>query len=111
MTRDLPAISNISNARVLLNLGDSVTTDHISPAGAISRTSPAAKYLAERGLKPRDYNRYGIGSHLASATCLQKQAQKTGFLAKNLYRLLDRNFQGRISDRKAEQFFKMETGF
>ena len=60
MTRDLPPISNISDARVLLNLGDSVTTDHISPAGAISRTSPAAKYLAERGLKPRDYNRYRI---------------------------------------------------
>jgi len=59
MTRDLPPISNISDARVLLNLGDSVTTDHISPAGAISRTSPAAKYLAERGLKPRDYNSYG----------------------------------------------------
>ena len=61
MTRDLPPVSNISNARALLNLGDSVTTDHISPAGAISRTSPGAKYLAERGLKPRDYNRYEIG--------------------------------------------------
>ena len=57
MKRELPEISKISNARVLLNVGDSVTTDHISPAGAISRTSPAAKYLQERGLKPRDYNR------------------------------------------------------
>ena len=42
-----------------MNVGDSVTTDHISPAGAISRTSPAAKYLQERGLKPREFNSYG----------------------------------------------------
>jgi len=59
MERHLPESSKIENARVLLNVGDSVTTDHISPAGAISRTSPAAKYLQERGLKPRDYNSYG----------------------------------------------------
>ena len=49
MTIDLPPISPITNARVLLFLGDSVTTDHISPAGSIARTSPAAKYLMERG--------------------------------------------------------------
>lgn len=57
MEIELPQSFEIKNARVILNLGDSVTTDHISPAGAISRTSPAAKYLQERGLKPRDYNR------------------------------------------------------
>lgn len=59
MTRDLPKIESITDARVLLYLGDSVTTDHISPAGSIARNSPAARYLAERGLKPRDFNSYG----------------------------------------------------
>ena len=48
---------------------------------------------------------------LASATCLQKTGSETGFLAQNLDRLLDRDFQSRISDRKAEQVFKTETGF
>jgi len=57
MEKELPLIKSISNARVLLNLGDSVTTDHISPAGAISRSSPAAKYLLERNIQPRSFNR------------------------------------------------------
>ena len=48
-TNELPPIKNIRNAAVLLNLGDSVTTDHISPAGSISRNSSAARYLAARG--------------------------------------------------------------
>ena len=56
---DLPKIANIESAAVLLNLGDSVTTDHISPAGMIARTSPAARYLAGRGLTPRQFNSYG----------------------------------------------------
>ena len=59
MTRDLPPIAPIVGARVLLNLGDSVTTDHISPAGSIARNSPAARFLANRGLTPRDFNSYG----------------------------------------------------
>jgi aconitate hydratase len=50
MEAKLPKIEPIVNARVLLHLGDSVTTDHISPAGSIARISPAAKYLMERGL-------------------------------------------------------------
>lgn len=45
MTRDLPALKPINNARVLLNLGDSITTDHISPAGSIARNSPAGKKI------------------------------------------------------------------
>lgn len=49
MTLDLPPIEGVDSASVLLNLGDSVTTDHISPAGSISRNSPAARYLASRG--------------------------------------------------------------
>lgn len=49
----------IKNAHVLLYLGDSITTDHISPAGSIARNSPAARYLLDRGLAPRDFNSYG----------------------------------------------------
>ncbi|KAG9509957.1 Cytoplasmic aconitate hydratase [Fragariocoptes setiger] len=51
--------TRIDNARVLLNLPDSVSTDMISPAGAISRTSPAYRYLLDRGVQPRDINSYG----------------------------------------------------
>jgi aconitate hydratase len=59
MTRELPAPRPISEARVLLNLGDSVTTDHISPAGSIARTSSAAKFLTDKGIIPKDFNSYG----------------------------------------------------
>jgi aconitate hydratase len=58
-------LSDISGARVLAMLGDSVTTDHISPAGNISKTSPAAKYLTDNGVLPKDFNQYGArrGNH------------------------------------------------
>lgn len=59
MTHNLPERKPLQNAKVLLYLGDSVTTDHISPAGSIGRTSPAARYLAQRGLTPKDFNSYG----------------------------------------------------
>ncbi|XP_053387379.1 cytoplasmic aconitate hydratase-like isoform X2 [Mercenaria mercenaria] len=59
MTKELPKIQGIKDAYVLLNFGDSVTTDHISPAGSIARNSPAARYLAGRGLTPREFNSYG----------------------------------------------------
>ncbi|XP_065354278.1 cytoplasmic aconitate hydratase-like [Calliphora vicina] len=59
MTHELNNISSIQKARCLLFLGDSVTTDHISPAGSIARNSPAARYLSERGLTPKDFNSYG----------------------------------------------------
>ncbi|XP_047497395.1 cytoplasmic aconitate hydratase-like isoform X1 [Penaeus chinensis] len=59
MTKELPTMSGIIDAHVLLNLGDSVTTDHISPAGSIARNSPAARFLAARGLTPREFNSYG----------------------------------------------------
>ncbi|HEV2045122.1 MAG TPA: aconitate hydratase [Chthoniobacterales bacterium] len=52
-------IDNIAGARVLGIFGDSVTTDHISPAGAIKATSPAGQYLVSRGIKPEDFNSYG----------------------------------------------------
>jgi aconitate hydratase len=56
---------DIKNARVLAVLGDSVTTDHISPAGNIAKDSPAAKYLIEHGVKPSEFNQYGArrGNH------------------------------------------------
>jgi aconitate hydratase len=52
-------IEEIRDARALGIFGDSVTTDHISPAGAIKETSPAGKYLVSRGIQPRDFNSYG----------------------------------------------------
>jgi len=52
-------IEEIRGARALGIFGDSVTTDHISPAGAIKETSPAGKYLVSRGIQPRDFNSYG----------------------------------------------------
>ncbi|HET9988504.1 MAG TPA: aconitase family protein, partial [Kofleriaceae bacterium] len=60
-----PPLKNIEGARVLAVLGDSVTTDHISPAGNIAKGSPAAKYLDSHGVKPADYNQYGArrGNH------------------------------------------------
>ncbi len=58
-------VSNIEGARVLALLGDSVTTDHISPAGSIAADSPAAEYLKAQGVKPSDFNSYGSrrGNH------------------------------------------------
>jgi aconitate hydratase len=59
------AVKEIGHARVLAVLGDSVTTDHISPAGSIKKDSPAGKYLQEHGVKPADFNSYGSrrGNH------------------------------------------------
>ncbi len=58
-------VAEIKKARVLAVLGDSVTTDHISPAGSIKKDSPAGKYLQEHGVKPADFNSYGSrrGNH------------------------------------------------
>jgi aconitate hydratase len=58
-------VEEISGARVLAKLGDSVTTDHISPAGAIKKDSPAGRYLQEHGVEPREFNSYGSrrGNH------------------------------------------------
>jgi aconitate hydratase len=65
MPRDPKPVTNISGARVLAILGDSVTTDHISPAGNIKVDSPAGKYLAENGIDRADFNSYGSrrGNH------------------------------------------------
>jgi aconitate hydratase len=65
MTMEPAPLQDITGARVLAVLGDSVTTDHISPAGAIKPDSPAGKYLIEKGVKPSDFNSYGArrGNH------------------------------------------------
>ncbi|HED52302.1 MAG TPA: aconitate hydratase AcnA, partial [Gammaproteobacteria bacterium] len=65
MSKNIDEVSDISGARVLAMLGDSVTTDHISPAGAIKPDSPAGKYLLEQGVQPADFNSLGSrrGNH------------------------------------------------
>lgn len=59
MSMSPPGPHGVKNAYCLLNFGDSITTDHISPAGSIHRDSPAARYLLERGVDRRDFNSYG----------------------------------------------------
>jgi aconitate hydratase len=59
LTLDVPPINDIKGARVLCIFGDSLTTDHISPAGNIAIDSPAGKFLQERGVQPKDFNQYG----------------------------------------------------
>lgn len=65
MEKDPVAPKSVKNARVLLNLGDFITTDHISPAGSIADDSPAARYLEAHGVKKEDFNTYGArrGNH------------------------------------------------
>ncbi|MBE0489582.1 MAG: aconitate hydratase AcnA [Halomonas sp.] len=65
MGREPDAIENVDDARILALLGDSVTTDHISPAGSIKPDSPAGRYLQEHGVRPVDFNSYGSrrGNH------------------------------------------------
>jgi len=65
ITKTPAPVAEIAGARVLAVLGDSVTTDHISPAGSIKANGPAGKYLADRGVKPADFNSYGSrrGNH------------------------------------------------
>jgi aconitate hydratase len=59
LSLELPPIQDIHGARLLVLLGDSITTDHISPAGAIAANSPAGNYLQEHSVRPRDFNSYG----------------------------------------------------
>ncbi|MGA8978639.1 MAG: aconitate hydratase, partial [Pedococcus sp.] len=65
MSMETTPVEDIENARVLAKLGDSVTTDHISPAGSIKADSPAGRYLAEHGIERKDFNSYGSrrGNH------------------------------------------------
>jgi len=65
ITREAPGIAPITGARCLALLGDSITTDHISPAGSIKQDSPAGAFLIANGVEPRDFNSYGArrGNH------------------------------------------------
>jgi aconitate hydratase len=65
MSREPDAVEDVHGARCLVVLGDSVTTDHISPAGSISPGSPAGKYLVDHGVERKDFNSYGSrrGNH------------------------------------------------
>ena len=65
LTPDPPPVTDIHEARVLVSVGDSITTDHISPAGSFGASSPAGKYLIEHGVAVRDFNSYGSrrGNH------------------------------------------------
>src|SRR5207245_8078149 len=56
---EAPPLRDIEGARILVLLGDSVTTDHISPAGDIAEDSPAGRYLRSRGIAKKDFNSYG----------------------------------------------------
>nr|AZL94720.1 homoaconitase [Nephromyces sp. MMRI] len=82
-----PTLENIADAYCLLNLGDSITTDHISPAGKIARDSPAAKYLMQKGISVKDFNTYGtrrgndevmVRGTFANIRIINKLASKTG---------------------------------
>ena len=75
--------TDITGARALAVLGDSITTDHISPAGAIKADSPAGKYLIEHGVEPKDFNSYGArrGNHevmMRGHVCQRAPAQSAG---------------------------------
>jgi aconitate hydratase len=65
VTAEPPALKAVEKARCLVHVGDSVTTDHISPAGSIALDSPAARYLQDNGVAPKDFNSYGSrrGNH------------------------------------------------
>lgn len=87
LSKDNKPVENIKDAYCLLNLGDSITTDHISPAGKIALKSPASQYLQDRGVKPIDFNSYGsrrgndevmVRGTFANVRLINKMADKTG---------------------------------
>ena len=87
LSRELTKVESINNAYCLLNLGNSITTDHISPAGKIALKSPASSYLQERGIKPIDFNSYGsrrgndevmARGTFANTRLINKMVPKTG---------------------------------
>lgn len=93
MEKDPKPVQSINNAYCLLNMGDSITTDHISPAGKIATDSPAARYLKERGVAAKDFNSYGsrrgndevmARGTFANIRLINKMASKTGPFAVNV---------------------------
>lgn len=93
LTKDLPQIHDISGAYCLLNLGDSITTDHISPAGKIALKSPASEFLQTKNVKPLDFNSYGsrrgndeimARGTFANIRLINKMVDKPGPIAKHV---------------------------
>lgn len=93
MKEKLDPIADINGAYCLLNLGDSITTDHISPAGKIAKTSPAARYLLGKGVSEKDFNTYGsrrgndeimARGTFANIRLINKMASKVGPLSVNV---------------------------
>ena len=93
LSKDLPVINDIEGAYCLLNMGDSITTDHISPAGKISMKSPASRHLESKGVKPLDFNSYGsrrgndeimARGTFANIRLINKMVDKTGPYAKHV---------------------------
>src|SRR5678809_214305 len=80
MTMTPPAPIDLAGVRVLALLGDSITTDHISPAGSIKADSPAGKYLIERGVKPSDFNSYGARRELVAQPRIRKRTAHHHFM-------------------------------
>jgi aconitate hydratase len=83
----LTPVESVVNGHCLLNLGDSITTDHISPAGKITANSPAARYLEDKGVSPKDFNTYGARrgndeimarGTFANARLINKMVDKVG---------------------------------
>jgi aconitate hydratase len=90
---DLKPISSLKSAHCLLNMGDSITTDHISPAGKIAKNSPAARYLKERGVEEKDFNSYGsrrgndeimARGTFANTRLINKMVEKVGPTTKHI---------------------------
>src|SRR5690606_29900252 len=79
MRLETDPVTDITGARVLAKLGDSVTTDHISPAGSIMATSPAGEYLAANGIDRRNFNSYEIGR----ASCREREYIAVGWGTRN----------------------------
>ncbi len=76
MTMTPAEVGDIKGARALAVLGDSVTTDHISPAGNISKSSPAAKYLMDQGVKAADFNSYGARRGNSAKVMMQRHVRQ-----------------------------------
>ena len=97
MPQEPAPVKDIHGARVLAKLGDSVTTDHISPAGAIKRDSPAGVYLSEHGVEPRDFNSYGSrrGNHEVMVRGTFANIRLRNQLAPGTEGGFTRNFAGR----------------
>ncbi len=105
MPREPAPLREIEGARVLALLGDSVTTDHISPAGSIKRDSPAGLYLQEQGVGPRDFNSYGArrGNHEVMVRGTFANIRLRNLLAADRGALPEGGYTYHLSEQGAEQ--------